>query len=45
MRQGDTLYSIAKSYSMNLAAFLALNGLAEDAKIYPGQQLWVIPLY
>jgi membrane-bound lytic murein transglycosylase D len=40
---GDTLYSIAKKFAMNLDDFLLLNGLASDAKIYPGQELWVIP--
>jgi membrane-bound lytic murein transglycosylase D len=41
VRSGDTLYSIAQSYDMNLDEFLALNGLSSDTKIYPGQQLWV----
>jgi len=28
---------------MSPADFLALNGLADETKIYPGQQPWVIP--
>jgi membrane-bound lytic murein transglycosylase D len=43
VKQGDTLYSIAKKFGMNLDDFLLLNGLASDAKIYPGQAVWVTP--
>ncbi len=40
---GDTLYSIAKKFGMNLDDFLLLNGLTSDAKIYPGQEVLVVP--
>lgn len=43
VRKGDSLFSIAKSFSMNLDEFIALNGLSREATIYPGQRLWVIP--
>ncbi len=41
--QGDTLYSIARKFGMSLDDFLLLNGLAAEAKIYPGQVVWVVP--
>jgi len=44
VKAGDTLYSIAKSHAMNLEEFLSLNGLEGAPKIFPGQQLWVLPL-
>ena len=43
VKAGDTLYSIAKSHEMNLVEFLSLNGLEGAPKIFPGQQLWVLP--
>jgi membrane-bound lytic murein transglycosylase D len=43
VKGGDTLYSIAKSHAMNLEEFLSLNGLEGAPKIFPGQQLWVLP--
>ncbi len=43
VQRGDSLFSIAKSFSMNLDDFIALNGLSREATIYPGQRLWVIP--
>lgn len=43
VKGGDTLYSIAKSHAMNLEEFLSLNGLEGALKIFPGQQLWVLP--
>lgn len=43
VRKGDSLFSIARSFSMNLDEFIALNGLSREATIYPGQRLWVIP--
>jgi len=42
VKEGDTLYSIAKKFAMNLDDFLLLNGLTSDAKIYPGQGVWVV---
>jgi membrane-bound lytic murein transglycosylase D len=41
--EGDTLYSIARKFGMNLDDFLILNGLAAQDKIYPGQVVWVVP--
>ena len=41
--EGDTLYSIARKFGMNLDDFLLLNGLAAEAKIYPGQVVQVLP--
>ncbi len=43
VQRGDSLFSIAKSFSMNLDDFIALNGLSRETTIYPGQRLWVIP--
>jgi LysM repeat protein len=43
VKPGDTLYSIAKSHAMALEDFLSLNGLEDAPKIFPGQQLWVLP--
>jgi membrane-bound lytic murein transglycosylase D len=43
IRQGDTLFSIARKFSMKLEDFLALNGLSREATIYPGQRVLVIP--
>ncbi|MCK4836381.1 MAG: LysM peptidoglycan-binding domain-containing protein [Candidatus Aminicenantes bacterium] len=43
VRKGDTPYSIAKEFKMNLSTLLRINGLRSRSKIYPGQKLWVIP--
>jgi len=43
VKAGDTLYAIAKNFGMDFDEFLFLNGLLNDAKIYPGQGIWVIP--
>ncbi|MDH4270776.1 MAG: LysM peptidoglycan-binding domain-containing protein [Candidatus Aminicenantes bacterium] len=43
VRAGDTLFSIAKSFSMKLDDFIVLNGLSRESTIYPGQRLWVLP--
>lgn len=43
VKTGDTPFEIARRYGMNLATFLALNGLSHRSKIYPGQELWVFP--
>jgi membrane-bound lytic murein transglycosylase D len=43
VKPGDTLYGIAKSHAMALEDFLSLNGLEDAPKIFPGQQLWVLP--
>ncbi len=43
VKAGDTLSSIARSFSMNLDDFIALNSLSRKTTIYPGQKLWVLP--
>jgi membrane-bound lytic murein transglycosylase D len=43
VQSGDTPYSIAVKYGMDLGTLLRINGLRSRSKIYPGQQLWVIP--
>jgi membrane-bound lytic murein transglycosylase D len=43
IQQGDTLFSIARKFSMKFEDFLALNGLSGEATIYPGQKVLVIP--
>lgn len=42
VRKGDTPYSIARAFNMNLRTLLNINGLRSRSKIYPGQKLWVI---
>lgn len=39
VKKGDTLYSIAKDNNVELERFLKTNGLNENSKIYPGQEL------
>jgi membrane-bound lytic murein transglycosylase D len=43
VQAGDTPYTIASHFGMSLAELLRLNGLHKRSRIYPGQQLWVIP--
>jgi membrane-bound lytic murein transglycosylase D len=43
VKAGDTPYSIARGHAMSLEEFLALNGIESPARIFPGQQLWVLP--
>ncbi len=43
VREGDTLYGIARRFAMNLDKFLRLNGLTAEAKIYPGQEVRLVP--
>lgn len=43
VKSGDTPFEIARDYGMNLNTFLQINGLSQRSKIYPGQELWVIP--
>jgi membrane-bound lytic murein transglycosylase D len=43
VRSGDTPFHIAKKFNMNLQSLLRLNGLSTRSKIYPGQELWIIP--
>jgi membrane-bound lytic murein transglycosylase D len=40
---GDTLFDIARKYGMELSTLLTINGLSSRSKIYPGQELWIIP--
>lgn len=41
VKSGDTPYTIAKKFGMNLSILLSLNGLNSRSKIYPGQKLWI----
>jgi len=43
VKSGDTPYDIAKKFGMSLSELLSLNGLTSRSRIYPGQELWVIP--
>jgi membrane-bound lytic murein transglycosylase D len=43
VRSGDSPFHIAKRFNMNLQSLLRLNGLSRRSKIYPGQELWIIP--
>lgn len=43
VKSGDTPFEIAREYGMNLNTFLQINGLSQRSKIYPGQELWIIP--
>jgi membrane-bound lytic murein transglycosylase D len=43
VKSGDTPFEIAHQFGMNLNTFLQINGLNQRSKIYPGQELWVIP--
>ncbi len=43
VKSGDTPFEIARAFGMNLNMFLQINGLSRRSKIYPGQELWVIP--
>ena len=40
---GDTLFSIAQKFGMELSSLLALNNLTGDAIIQPGQELRIQP--
>lgn len=42
VKAGDTPYTIAKKFGMNLKDLLNLNMLTSRSNIYPGQNLWVI---
>ena len=42
VRQGETLFSIARRYGTSVEAICAANGIADPARIYAGQRL-VIP--
>jgi len=43
VRRGDSPSGIANKYGMNLSILLSLNSLNYRSKIYPGQELWVVP--
>jgi membrane-bound lytic murein transglycosylase D len=42
VKQGDTPYTIARQFGMNLQTLLQINALSRRSRIYPGQTLWVI---
>lgn len=42
VKQGDTPYTIARKFGMNLQTLLQINTLSSRSRIYPGQTLWVI---
>ena len=41
VRQGDSIYSISKLYSVDPSTLLLLNGLNKDDYIYPNQEITV----
>ncbi len=41
IQKGDTIYSIAKNYSVSPEILLSLNGLDKNDYIYPGEQLLI----
>ncbi len=43
VRRGDNPSGIANKFGMNLSILLSLNSLNYRSKIYPGQELWVVP--
>lgn len=43
VRQGDTFYSISKSYDLSLKKLRELNKFDDKAKLYPGQTIIVGP--
>ncbi|MFA6011440.1 MAG: LysM peptidoglycan-binding domain-containing protein [Desulfobacteraceae bacterium] len=43
VRQGDTFYSISKSYDLSLEKLRELNKFDDKAKLYPGQTIIVGP--
>lgn len=40
---GDTPFAIANKFGMKLSILLSINGLNQRSKIYPNQELWVVP--
>jgi len=43
VKRGDSPSEIANKFGMNLSILLSLNSLNYRSKIYPGQELWVVP--
>ncbi len=43
VQPGDTPFTIAQKFNMKLQVLLSINGLASRSRIFPGQQLWVMP--
>jgi membrane-bound lytic murein transglycosylase D len=43
VKRGDSPYRIANKFGMNLSILLSLNSLSYRSKIYPGQELWIVP--
>lgn len=43
VQPGDSPYTIAQKFGMQLKRLLSINGLRSRSRIYPGQKLWIIP--
>jgi membrane-bound lytic murein transglycosylase D len=43
VKRGDSPSRIANKFGMNLSILLSLNSLNYRSRIYPGQELWVVP--
>lgn len=43
VKRGDSPSGIANKFGMNLSILLSLNSISYRSKIYPGQELWVVP--
>jgi hypothetical protein len=43
VQEGQTLWTIAAVYGLDLAQLLSLNGLAEDSFVHPGDEVIVRP--
>ena len=41
VKQGDSIYSIARTYNVDFETLLLLNGLRKDEFIYPNQELTI----
>ena len=41
VKPGETIYAIAREHDTNLQAIMDMNGLAADARIFPGDSLYV----
>lgn len=42
---GQTMWTIAVSYSIPLETLLAINGMDEDSVIFPGDEIYIVPPY
>jgi len=43
VQSGDSPFTIAQKFNMKLKDLLSINGLRKRSRIFPGQQLWVVP--